>query len=102
MAFLTRDDARLYYEDHGSGPAVLLTHGYRATSQMWRGQIAAFKDRYRIIVWDMRGHGETDYMAAKIPGAEKAVIRNAGHAANIDNPGDFNAAMGAFLHRLCG
>lgn len=61
MAFLTRDGVRLYYEDHGSGPAVLLTHGYSSTSQMWRGQVAAFKDRYRIIVWDMRGHGESDY-----------------------------------------
>lgn len=61
MAFLTRDGVRLYYEDHGSGPAVLLTHGYSSTSQMWRGQVAAFKDRYRIIVWDMRGHGASDY-----------------------------------------
>lgn len=61
MAFLTRDGVRLYYEDRGSGPAVLLTHGYSSTSQMWRGQVAAFKDRYRIVVWDMRGHGESDY-----------------------------------------
>jgi len=61
MAFLTRDGVRLYYEDHGDGPAVLLTHGYSSTSQMWRGQVAAFKDRYRIVVWDMRGHGESDY-----------------------------------------
>lgn len=61
MTFLTRDGVRLYYEDHGTGPAVLLTHGYSSTSQMWRGQIDAFKDRYRIIAWDMRGHGESDY-----------------------------------------
>ena len=27
---------------------------------MWDGQIAAFARRHRIIVWDMRGHGETD------------------------------------------
>ena len=61
MARLVRDGVALYYEDHGSGPAVLLTHGYGATSQMWQGQIAAFADRYRVIVWDMRGHGESDY-----------------------------------------
>lgn len=61
MAFLTRDGVRLYYEDHGTGPAVLLSHGYGSSSQMWRGQVAAFKDRYRIIVWDMRGHGQSDY-----------------------------------------
>ena len=28
---------------------------------MWRSQVAAFKDGYRIIVRDMRGHGESDY-----------------------------------------
>tara|TARA_B100000530_G_C15875215_1_gene455083 strand:- start:448 stop:1209 length:762 start_codon:yes stop_codon:yes gene_type:complete len=61
MAYVMRDDVRLYYEDHGSGPAVLLTHGYGATSQMWQDQVAEFKDRYRIIVWDLRGHGESDY-----------------------------------------
>jgi pimeloyl-ACP methyl ester carboxylesterase len=36
-------------------------------------------------------------MAAKIPGARKAVIPNAGHAANIDQPEAFNAAILSFL-----
>ena len=66
MAFVTRDGVRLYYEDHGSGPAVLLSHGYGATSQMWQDQVAALKDRYRVIVWDLRGHGESDYLADPI------------------------------------
>jgi pimeloyl-ACP methyl ester carboxylesterase len=41
-----------------------------------------------------------DMMAAKIPGAVKAVIEGAGHASNIDAPGEFNAAVSAFLDRL--
>jgi pimeloyl-ACP methyl ester carboxylesterase len=28
---------------------------------MWDGQVAALKDHYQVIVWDMRGHGESDY-----------------------------------------
>ena len=60
MAYLTRDGVNVYYEDHGSGPPVLLSHGYSATSQMWTGQVAALKDKYRVITWDMRGHGQTD------------------------------------------
>jgi pimeloyl-ACP methyl ester carboxylesterase len=36
-------------------------------------------------------------MAAKIPGAKKAVIPGAGHAANIDQPEAFNAALVGFL-----
>ena len=39
----------------------------------------------------------TDYMAAKIPGAVKAVLRNAGHAANIDQPDAFNGVVSEFL-----
>ena len=49
MAFVTRDGVRLYYEDHGSGPAVLLSHGYGATSQMWQDQVAALKAITRPI-----------------------------------------------------
>jgi len=60
MATLNRDGVNIYYEDHGSGPPVLLSHGYSATSRMWAGQVEAFKDRYRVITWDMRGHGQSD------------------------------------------
>ncbi|WP_439817436.1 alpha/beta fold hydrolase [Zavarzinia sp. CC-PAN008] len=41
----------------------------------------------------------SDYMAAKIPGAEKIVIPNAGHAVNIDQPQAFNTAVLDFLKR---
>lgn len=41
-----------------------------------------------------------DYMAAKIPGAEKVVLAGAGHAANIDQPNEFNAAVRKFLTRV--
>lgn len=60
MATINRDGVNIYYEDQGTGPAVLLSHGYSATSRMWEGQVAAFKDKYRVITWDMRGHGQSD------------------------------------------
>jgi pimeloyl-ACP methyl ester carboxylesterase len=41
-----------------------------------------------------------DYMAAKIPGASRVVIPNAGHAANVDQPALFNEAIEGFLSRL--
>jgi pimeloyl-ACP methyl ester carboxylesterase len=44
--------------------------------------------------------GAADYMEAKIPGAVKAVIPDAGHASNIDQPAAFDQAVGAFLARL--
>ena len=57
MAKLDRGGVSLYYEVHGDGPVLLLTHGYAATSQMWRGQIATLSRRHRLVTWDMPGHG---------------------------------------------
>ncbi|HWB49386.1 MAG TPA: alpha/beta fold hydrolase [Stellaceae bacterium] len=59
MPTIDRDGMEIHYESHGSGPAVLLSHGYGATSRMWDGQVAAFAGRYRVIAWDMRGHGKS-------------------------------------------
>lgn len=42
----------------------------------------------------------SDYMTKKIPNCQKVVIPNAGHAANIDNPQDFNKALLNFLKSL--
>lgn len=60
MATAFLNGITIYYEVAGDGPPVLLTHGYGATGRMWAPQAAALSDRYRIITWDMRGHGETD------------------------------------------
>jgi pimeloyl-ACP methyl ester carboxylesterase len=51
---------KISYEVGGSGRSVLLSHGFSATGQMWDGQRRAVEDRYRLITWDMRGHGETE------------------------------------------
>jgi 3-oxoadipate enol-lactonase len=50
-----------YYEIHGKEGAPWLTfsHSLACSVRMWDGQIAAFKDRYRILVYDTRGHGES-------------------------------------------
>src|SRR6266850_8590034 len=47
------------YEIHGKESAswLILSHSLACTVRMWDPQIAAFKDRYRILAYDMRGHG---------------------------------------------
>ena len=51
---------------------------------------------------DAQFRPSADYMSAKIPGAEKVILERAGHAANIDQPAAFNAAVRAFLDRATG
>jgi pimeloyl-ACP methyl ester carboxylesterase len=60
MPFIQRDGVRIYYNAVGEGPAILLTNGYNLTSYMWRGLVDALSDRYRLITWDVRGHGRSD------------------------------------------
>jgi 3-oxoadipate enol-lactonase len=52
-------DGRLGYEAAGD-PALqplLFLHGIGGAARAWRGQLAAFSDRYRAIAWDMPGYG---------------------------------------------
>ena len=60
MPYLDREGIRIYYEENGAGPAVMLSHGYGASARMWRGQTEALADRYHVIAWDMRGHDRSD------------------------------------------
>src|SRR5467141_4097286 len=61
MPKINRDGVEIYYEVHGSGPPLLLTHGYSSTSEMWQGQTAALSKHHKLVLWDMRGHGRSDY-----------------------------------------
>ena len=51
-------DIRIYYEDHGTGPPVVLVHGYLADVSSWEKQEAALLAAdYRVISYDRRGGG---------------------------------------------
>ena len=52
-------EVRLHYVTAGQGPAVVLIHGWPQTWYMWRGIIPALAARYRVIVPDLRGLGDS-------------------------------------------
>jgi pimeloyl-ACP methyl ester carboxylesterase len=71
------------YEETGQGPVLLLSHGYGATRHMWDDQHRALADRWRVVSWDMRGHGATDspddprqYSAALTVADMRALLRH--------------------------
>ncbi|QBR01932.1 alpha/beta fold hydrolase [Paraburkholderia pallida] len=55
---------RQHYFDAGSGPAVVLLHGFPETNYAWRYQIPVLAQQYRVIAPDLRGYGETDKPAS--------------------------------------
>ena len=50
------------YELHGKegAPWLVLSHSLACSVRMWDPQIAALKDRYRILAYDTRGHGGSE------------------------------------------
>jgi pimeloyl-ACP methyl ester carboxylesterase len=60
MATLDRGDISINYEVQGTGPTLLLSNGFSGTTKVWSGVIDALAKRYRVILWDMRGHGQSD------------------------------------------
>ncbi len=99
MPFLDRDGIEIYYEVHGTaGPTVLLSHGFSATSQMWRPQLDALSPDYRLIVWDMRGHGRSGAPADPKQYSLEATLEDM--AALLDACGAPRAAVGG--HSLGG
>ena len=92
MAKLDRDGVAIHYDIEGEGPVLLLSHGYSATGEMWRGQVEALKDRFRVITWDMRGHGRSDYPEDAAAYSEALTV--ADMAALLDAAGAERAILG--------
>jgi non-heme chloroperoxidase len=50
----------LYYEDHGSGPPVVLIHGYPLSGRAWDKQVPVLIEAgHRVITYDRRGFGKS-------------------------------------------
>jgi pimeloyl-ACP methyl ester carboxylesterase len=92
MPMLDRDGVKIHYQVHGSGPTLLLTHGYSSTSTMWNGQIDALSKNYKLVLWDMRGHGQSDY--PEDPAAYSEALTIADMAALLDEIGATSAIVG--------
>jgi pimeloyl-ACP methyl ester carboxylesterase len=92
MPKINRDGVEIYYEIHGGGPTLLLTHGYSSTSAMWQGEIAALSKHHKLVLWDMRGHGRSDY--PDDPSAYSEALTVGDMAALLDEVGVENAIVG--------
>jgi len=58
--FIKVNGTTIYYEEEGEGDPLILMHGFGRTSTEWKPFVAEYAKYYRVISWDMRGHGRSD------------------------------------------
>ena len=49
-----------YYEVSGSGPSIILCHGYTGSHQDWMFQVPVLAQKHQVVTIDHRGHGTSD------------------------------------------
>ncbi|RVX73421.1 hypothetical protein B0A52_03063 [Exophiala mesophila] len=86
MPHLDNNGVKIYYEVHGEGPPLLLSHGFSSTSGMWKGQVSTISTYFKLITWDMRGHGQSDYPRDQSAYSEELTVSD----------------MAAILDHVCG
>jgi pimeloyl-ACP methyl ester carboxylesterase len=60
MEHLRSDDAEIVYEIRGNGLPVVLLHPFPSDHEFWNPIAAALDSRYRLILPDLRGHGDSE------------------------------------------
>src|SRR5215467_5750499 len=75
MKCLTSDDAEISYHVLGDGPPVVLLHPFPAHHEFWLPAAQALSSRYRLVLPDLRAHGES--------GGGQGAATMAKHAADL-------------------
>ncbi|MFD0404951.1 alpha/beta fold hydrolase [Kitasatospora sp. NPDC127116] len=99
LSVRSADGIRLHVEVHGrpGAPTVVLAHGWTCSTAFWAPVIRRLSDRYRVVAYDQRGHGNSEIppsrarystralaedlsavLARTVPAGERAVL--AGHS----------------------
>ncbi len=61
MPFLSHAGVSVRYDRVGTGPLVLLVHGWTCNRTFWDRQVQALRDRFTLVTVDLRGHGESSH-----------------------------------------
>lgn len=64
---LARPGARLAYQVTGTGPAVVLVHGYGLDMRMWDAQLEQLAARFQVVRYDCRGFGASGPFDPAVP-----------------------------------
>ncbi|HWR39892.1 MAG TPA: alpha/beta hydrolase [Patescibacteria group bacterium] len=57
--FCNVNGIQMYYEEQGQGPALVFIHGLGENASSWKFQKEYFSKTFRVVVMDLRGHGQS-------------------------------------------
>lgn len=61
MSYITVDDGiNLYYDDTGDGEVLIFCHGLNSSHTINESFYSEFRDDFRVILYNQRGHGDSD------------------------------------------
>ncbi|MFN8240390.1 MAG: alpha/beta hydrolase [Bacteroidales bacterium] len=83
MKYLHYQGKKIYYREQGSGPAVVLVHGYLEDSSVWNGFADDLASFNRVFAIDLPGHGGSDvygdtHTMEFMAGAINAILESSG------------------------
>ena len=100
----TANGIETYYEVHGreGAPWLVFSHSLACSVRMWDGQIAAFKDRFRVLAYDTRGHGQSaapngPYTLEQLADDLHALLKHL----NVSRPHYVGLSMGGMIGQTC-
>jgi pimeloyl-ACP methyl ester carboxylesterase len=108
MPFAEAGGAKIYYEQHGSGPAVMLIHGSGGHHMAWGRQVAYLARWFTVLTIDLHGFGNSTPLEGGPPrpreGAGLEARRRAErpHSLYWEMPEVFNATVHQLLNEVYG
>lgn len=85
------------YDDVGSGPSVVLLHGYPFNRSMWRDQVVELQQHHRVIIPDLRGHGESAVTSSATMGRMAGDVASLLETLNISRATIGGLSMGGYV-----
>ncbi|MCJ0869648.1 alpha/beta fold hydrolase [Streptomyces sp. AP-93] len=70
MPYADSNGTSIYYERHGSGPVIFFVHGSGGHHSIWWQQVAALRDEFTLVTFDLRGFGKSDSSMPEFDGQD--------------------------------
>ncbi|RFN59014.1 alpha/beta fold hydrolase [Marixanthomonas ophiurae] len=88
----------IYYSITGSGPAMVLLHGFLESSTIWNEYIAALSEKHTVITIDFPGHGKSEIVSKTHSMQLMAkVVKSVLHELNIESAILIGHSMGGYV-----